>query len=519
MSVQLTSDPHDLRGANWHAMTVDEVTGALAADTARGLSAAEAAARHARYGPNALRSAPPTPWWNLLLGQFTDGLILVLLGAALLSLLIGEVEEAVFIAVLLVFNGVLGFWQERQAQRSLAAVQGLVVPRARVRRDGAVQQVPSDQLVPGDLVLLEAGDTVPADGRLVAAFRLAVAEAALTGEAVPVDKDTRPVGRDTALADRTGMAFTHTAITAGRAELVVTATGMDTEIGKLATLMSEVEPEPTPLQRQTSQLGHRLALIAGAAVLGLLVVGLVQGSPLHELVVGAIALAVAAIPEALPATVTVTLAVGMSRLAQRRAVVKRLHAVETLGSTSIICSDKTGTLTLNQMTVRTLVRGDEELSVDGQGYAPDGRIGTTDLDGRPTETRQLAAVMALCNDAVVRDGACIGDPTEGALVVLAGKAGIDVAGARQRFPRVGEVPFDSATKYMATFHEDRSGEQAGEVVICVKGAVESVLERVTHLADRRGDPVALDVKAFGDLAIDLYFPDEGWGATSPTTSA
>ncbi|GID95282.1 cation-translocating P-type ATPase [Amorphoplanes digitatis] len=492
MSVELEPDLRDMRGLSWHAMTVDEVAETLAADAGRGLSSAEVAARQARYGPNALKSAPPTPWWRTLLAQFTDGLILVLFGAAVLSLAIGEIEEAAFIAVLLVFNGLLGFWQERQAQKSLAAIQALVVQQARVRRDGAVQQIPADQIVPGDVVLLEAGDTVPADGRLVAAFRLAMAEAALTGEAVPVDKDSGPVGRDAALADRTDMAFTHTAVTAGRAEVLVTATGMDTEIGKLATLMSEVEAEPTPLQRQTAQLGRRLAIIAGFAVLGLLLIGLAQGQEFAELVVGAIALAVAAIPEALPATVTVTLAVGMSRLAKRRAVVKRLHAVETLGSTSVICSDKTGTLTLNQMTVRTLVRGDEEFSVDGQGYSLEGRIVATDFDGRPPELRRLAAAMALCNDSVIRDGACIGDPTEGALVVLAAKAGIDVDGARQRFPRVGEVPFDSTTKYMATIHEDRLRQHGDELVICVKGAVESVLERVDDIADHDGEPVALD---------------------------
>ncbi|SNY29770.1 cation-translocating P-type ATPase [Paractinoplanes atraurantiacus] len=482
----------EARGTEWHAMAVDEVERALTVDTGQGLSAAEVTARQARYGPNALSSAPPPPWWRLLLGQFTDGLILILFGAAVLSLVIGEIEEAVFIAVLLAFNGILGFWQERQAQQSLAAIEALVVPQARVRRDGGVHQIPADQIVPGDVVLLEAGDTVPADGRLAAAFRLAVAEAALTGEAVPVDKSIAPVGPDTGLADRTDMAFTHTAITAGRAELLVTATGMDTEIGKLATLMSEVESEPTPLQRQTAQLGHRLALIAGVAVVVLLIIGLAQGEEFQELIVGAIALAVAAIPEALPATVTVTLAVGMSRLAKRRAVVKRLHAVETLGSTSVICSDKTGTLTLNQMTVSSIVRGDEELTVSGQGYSPDGRIGGAHIDGRPPELRQLTAALALCNDAVIRDGACIGDPTEGALVVLAAKADIDVAGARQRFPRMGEVPFDSTTKYMATLHEDRSGGHPGEIVICVKGAVESVLERVDHVADRDGEPRPLD---------------------------
>jgi Ca2+-transporting ATPase len=477
---------------SWHALPIDEVSQQLAVDPERGLSAAEVTARQAEYGPNLLRSAPPPPWWKSLLSQFTDGLILVLIGAALLSLSIGSVEEAVFIGILLLFNGLLGFWQERQAQHSLAAIKALVVPQARVRRDGAVQQIPADELVPGDIVLLEAGDTVPADGRIAVAFRLAIAEAALTGEAVPVDKDPSPVGADTLLGDRTDMAFTHTAVTAGRGEVIVTATAMDTEIGKLARLMSEVEPEPTPLQRQTTQLGHRLAAIAGVAVLLLVLIGLARGLTLREMALGAVALAVAAIPEALPATVTVTLAVGMSHLAKRHAVVRRLHAVETLGSTSVICTDKTGTLTLNQMTVRTVVRDHEELAVEGQGYSTEGRITTADVDRGVPPLYQLGAVVTLCNDAVIRDGVCIGDPTEGALVVFGAKAGIGTDGARQRLARVAEIPFDSATKYMATFHEDTLHEHADEVLVCVKGAVESVLERVSRIADRDGQAQALD---------------------------
>src|SRR5262245_43367895 len=327
MSVDLRTDVEHC----WYAMTVEEVAEALEVDLSRGLPTAEVAARQERHGPNALRSAPPTPWWRLLLSQFTDGLIVVLMGAAVLSLAIGELEEAAFIAALLVFNGLLGFWQESRAQRSLAAIEALVVPHTRVRRDGTVHQVAATDLVPGDVVLLEAGDTVPADGRLAVAFRLAIAEAALTGEAVPVDKHTGPVAADTVLADRTGMAFNHPAVTEGRAEVIVTETGMATEIGKLAALIAEVEAEPTPLQRQTAILGRRLAVIAGIAVVVLFLIGLFRGSEIDELIVGSIALAVAAIPEALPATVTVTLAVGMSRLARRRAVVKRLHAVETLG--------------------------------------------------------------------------------------------------------------------------------------------------------------------------------------------
>jgi Ca2+-transporting ATPase len=487
MSTQTGTPVSGQDQALWHALSVDEVTGRLDVEVSAGLSAAEVAARQQRYGPNALQAEPSPPWWKLMLDQFTDGLILVLIGAAILSFAIGEIEEAVFIVVLLVFNGVLGFWQERQAQQSLAAIQAMVVPHARVRRGGVVSEVPADQLVPGDVLLLEAGDTVPADGRLVVAARLAVAEAALTGEAVPVDKGVAAVEAGTALADRTDMVFTQTAVTAGRAEVLVTAIGADSEIGKLAQLMAAVEPEPTPLQKQTAQLGRRLAMIAGVAVLLLIIIGLARGVAFHKLVVHAIALAVAAIPEALPATVTVTLAVGMSRLAKRQAVVKRLHAVETLGSTSVICSDKTGTLTLNQMTVHTVVRDGEQLAVHGEGYSFDGRIAASDIDRPLPEMRQLAAALALCNDAVIQDArTCIGDPTEGALVVLAAKAGVDVDGARTRFRRVAEVPFDSTTKYMATFHEDGGGEHPGQLLICAKGAVESVLERVDRIADRDG---------------------------------
>jgi Ca2+-transporting ATPase len=472
----------------WHALDVDAVVRRVDSDLQIGLTAADAATRLEARGPNALETAPPTPWWKLLVSQFTDGLILVLVGAGILSLVIGEVEEAAFIAVLLVFNGILGFWQERQAQQSLAGIQALVVPRARVRRDGVVTDIPAMQLVQGDVVLLEAGDTVPADARVVVAARVSVAEAALTGEAVPVPKDAAVLTAETVLADRSNMLYTQTAVTAGRAEGVIIATGMDTEIGKLARLMAEVSPEPTPLQEQTTKLGHRLALIAGLAVVLMAIIGFARGLALHQVVIEGVALAVAAIPEALPATVTVTLAVGMGRLAKRHAVVKRLHAVETLGSTSVICSDKTGTLTLNQMTVRSAIVGDDQLSVGGQGYRSEGLITTSDVDRGLPNLRQLAAVAALCNDAVIRNEECIGDPTEGALVVFASKAGVDVDGARRQFPRVAEVPFDSTTKYMATFHEDTSGTRPNEVLVCIKGAIESVLERVDRRADRDGTP-------------------------------
>ena len=441
MSVDL-NPTSPARTDRWYAMTVEEVARTLSVDPRAGLPPDEVAARQAaprcrtpcvrprrrRGGSCCWPSSPRVSSWCCWARRCCRWLI-------------GEIEEAVFIAVLLVFNGLLGFWQETKAQRSLAAIEAMVVPQTRVRRDGIMQQVPAEDLVPGDVVLLEAGDTVPADGRLVVAHRLAIAEAALTGEAVPVDKGTGAVPADTVLADRTGMAFTHTAVTAGRAELIVTGTGMATEIGKLATLMGEVEPEPTPLQRQTTKLGHRLAMIAGAAVVLLFTIGLIRGEDVEELIVGSIALAVAAIPEALPATVTVTLAIGMGRLARRRAVVKRLHAVETLGSTSVICSDKTGTLTLNQMTVRTgrARRG----GVHGRGAGLRGR-GTHHVArhrpgaARPAPARGRAACCATTRSSGTVPASAT--PPRGALLVLGAKAGIDVAGARQRLPRVGEMP-------------------------------------------------------------------------------
>ncbi len=475
------------RATAWHAMPRTEVLGAFDVDPAVGLTSAQVAERLQRYGLNRLREAPKEPRWHAFARQFQDVLILILLGAAAISALVSrEWETPLAIGVVVLFNAILGFVQESRAEASLAALRTMLVVTPAVRRDGAVRQVPAEQLVPGDIVLLEAGHYVPADGRLLEAVRLQVQESALTGEAEPVHKDVAAVHEPEApLADRTAMVFMNTVVTGGRGTFVVTGTGMDTEIGQIADLLRSAESERTPLQRQIDQLGRTLASIAGAVIAVVFVLGLIRGHGISDLFVEAVSLAVAAIPEGLPAVVAFTLAVGTTRLARRNAIVKRLASVETLGSTSQICTDKTGTLTLNQMTARVLYCQSRKFTISGEGYRAEGRILTT--DGEPVEPmRDLFVGMALCTDASVVDGRVVGDPTEGALVVLAEKGGVDVPEVRAALPRIAELPFDSEYKFMATFHR-WSTEDGREVVRCVvKGAPDVLGARSTRVLGRDG---------------------------------
>ena len=392
--------------------------------------------------------------------------------------------------MVLIINAVLGFAQEAKAETALATLKEMLVAVVRVRRDGQLVEVPTDDLVPGDIVSLEPGDRVPADGRLLVAAGLSIDEAALTGESAPVDKWTEAIvaepGVDLSLGDRSNLAYLNTTVTKGRAELLVTTTGMATEMGKVAGLLAEADPGPTPLERQLNQLTARLAMIACAAVALVFALEISQGVGFGDAALGAVALAVAAIPEGLPAVVTVTLAVGVSQMAKHNAIVRRLHSVETLGSTTVICSDKTGTLTLNQMTAREVVRGGQRIVVDGIGYRSEGGLHL--LDGSASPSLGLAReAAALCSDTSVRDGEVVGDPTEGALVVLAVKAGLDVEARRREWPRIGEVPFDSAAKYMATFHP-----VGDEVVGLVKGAPDRLLQRCRWVATADGAVLALD---------------------------
>jgi Ca2+-transporting ATPase len=350
-----------------HAAAAAVAAAELAVDPAVGLSGATAAARLAEYGANRLTEAPRRSPWLLLLDQFRNFLIVVLMVAAVLAGLVGDLKDTAVIAVVLVLNAVLGFVQEYRAERSMAALRRMLEARATVRRDGAVQQISAETLVPGDVVLLEAGERVPADGRLLAAPSLEIDESTLTGESTPVAKTADGVEAAAPLAERTSMAYMNTVVTRGRGDLLVTATGMGTELGALAGLLQAAPEETTPLQQQLAALGKRLALVGVAAVAVFFALGLARGESLADTVLSSVALAVAAIPEGLPAVVTVTLAVGVHQMAKRGAIVKRLASVETLGGTTVICSDKTGTLTLNQMTARAVVVAGTRYRVTGEG--------------------------------------------------------------------------------------------------------------------------------------------------------
>ena len=446
------------------------------ASSVHGLGDAEARQRLERFGPNQLRETPPRATWLKFSDQFKNFLVLVLVGAAALAGAIGDTKDAVVILAVILLNAGLGFYQEHRAEATLAALKQMLARHARVRRGGEVMQIYAEALVPGDIVLLEAGDRVPADARVLTAHNAEVAEAALTGESHAVGKHAGMLSPgEHGLAERLNMVFMNTVVTRGRIEALVTASGMQTEMGRISGLLEAAPDPPTPLQVQIDALGKSLAGIAGVVVTLIFGVGILRGDDLTQTVMTSIALAVAAIPEGLPAVVTVTLAIGMHRMAKNRAIVKKLSAVETLGSTTVICSDKTGTLTMNQMTARECFYRGRHFEVSGEGYAATGAITTKDGLALP-DFQPLLATAALCNESSVRDGKLIGDPTEGALLALVGKGASDsttrVASLLASSPRLAEIPFDSAHKFMATFHRD--GER---VRMHVKGAPDVLLAR------------------------------------------
>ncbi len=468
----------------WHTLSVEEALAAQASDLVAGLSQTEATSRLNCYGPNRLAEKPPRSAWYLLLSQFKSLLILVLMVAAILAATIGDLIDGAVILVVVIINALLGFYQEFQAEKSLAALKNMLALQAEVRRDGRTIELSADQLVPGDIVILEPGDKIPADGRIISCHTLEVDESALTGESVPVAKQHQAFELATLpLAERSNMLYMNNAVTRGRAKMLVTATGMDTEIGKLAGLLAEATDRDTPLQIQLDSLGKRLALIA-VAIIGLLfITALWRGEPLIETAFTAIALAVAAIPEGLPAVVTVTLALGMHRMARQRAIVKRLAAVETLGCTTVICTDKTGTLTVNQMTARSVFYKGQNYKVSGEGYELDGEISPTNDDD---DLADLLLPLALCNNSHLQDRQVVGDPMEGALLVLAAKGGIDKAQAVSQLPRIAEIPFDAEHKFMATFHQ-----QGDQVKVFIKGAPEVLLKLCNSVADNNGNSLPL----------------------------
>ena len=460
----------------WHALTVDEALAGLGSGP-HGLSSDEAARRLTQVGPNELEAAKRVSPWRLLLQQFQNVLIVILLAATGLSIALGHGLESLAIAVIVLLAVLLGFVQEYRAERAIESLRKLAAPTATVVRDGAERRVPAHEVVPGDLLVLRTGDRVPADARIVEAVNLEIEESALTGESVPVEKRAEPLPPgELAVGDRLNMAHAGTAATYGRGRAVVVATGMRTEFGKIARLLQTVETVRTPLQKNLDRVGAALARVALAVVLLVVVAGLARGLPLVEMVLFGIALAVAVVPEALPAVVTISLAIGVQKMARRNALIRRLPAVETLGSTSVICSDKTGTLTRDEMTVRRVFAAGEMLEVSGAGYQPVGEITRHGIKVElAPPLRSLLEAGCLASDATLRRGGggtagwhIAGDPTERALVVLAAKAGIDKAALDAAAPRVGEIPFSSESKRMTTLHRAADGSTTA----CAKGAPE-----------------------------------------------
>ncbi len=475
-----------------HSKPLPEIFRELGA-TADGLTNAEAAARLQSFGYNRLEAQKRVSPWMLLLEQFKNVLIITLLIATVISAFLGHGIEAIAITVIVLFAVVLGFIQEFRAEKAIEALKNMAAPTAKVLRSGKEQIIPASEIVPGDVFLLAAGDRIPADARLIQAMNLRIEEASLTGESLPSEKDHNAVLPENApLGDRTTMVFAGTSVSYGRGKAIAAATGMKTELGKIAKMLQHVETEKTPLQKNLDKVGAMLARVAIVIVLAIVALGIFRGQPFVEMLIFGIALAVAVVPEALPAVVTISLALGVQRMVKRHALMRRLPAVETLGSTTVICSDKTGTLTRDEMTVRSVLAADTLYSVSGTGYAPEGTIIPAEAGKEvPATLNALLDAGVLCNDAHLiknddGEGDIHGDPTEGALLVLARKAGIDQPQRNARFPRIEEVPFSSETKRMITLHAN-----GATTVAYAKGAPEAIIPDCAFI-QREGRTEPLD---------------------------
>jgi P-type Ca2+ transporter type 2C len=486
---------------DWYARPARDVTSSFAVDPAAGLTTAKAAELLAANGPNALPEEKPRPMWLRFLDEYRSYMQIVLLGAAVVSLVISEWSTAVLLFLLTLVNAVGGLRQEGKAESAMNALKSMMKATARVRRDGAESEIPAEQLVVGDIVLVAAGDQVPADGRIIEANALQIDESALTGESVPSAKDTEvpetaPSGGTPGPGDQTDMAFMNTPVTHGSGLLVVTGTGADTELGRIAGMLSATAREVPPLTRQLNILTVWITAAAGLTMIVMFAMGRARGQAWDALFVSAVSLAIAAIPEALPTVTQAILSVGSVNLAKRNAIVKELPSVETLAFTSAVNSDKTGTLTMNQMTVVEVLSATDRYTVSGTGYGLAGKV--HHAAGRSAGVEEAILPYVVASDARLVDGAVVGDPTEGAFLVLGHKAGLDTDGTRDRFPRLATLPFDPAYKLMATFHSavDASGHP---VVRCfVKGAAPAVTARVTG-ALAAGETVAWDDGLSGRL--------------------
>ncbi len=460
----------------WYRREAEDALSALKSGR-DGLAPPEAQKRLGRYGANELAEKKGVSPWSLFLQQFKSFLIIILLIAVVLSAVLGEVADAVIIGIIILFASGLGFFQEYRAERAMEALKRMAAPTASVRREGKEVEIPARELVPGDIIILRTGDRIAADARLIEAVNLKTGEAALTGESTPVEKEDSVIGGEAPVGDRCNMVYMGTAVIGGRGSAIVTATGMDTEFGQIASLLQEVKAERTPLEINLDRTGKWIAISALSLCFLLAGLGVLRGHELLEMLIWGIALAVAAVPEALPAVVAISLSLGVRRMAKRHALIRKLPAVETLGSTTFICSDKTGTLTQGKMTVRRIYADDSSINVSGVGYEPEGEFS---VGGEPVSVaaesalERLLLIGALCNDTALTASGRVwevsGDPTEGSLLVTAAKAGLWPEELNRRFPRIGEIPFSSERKRMTTVHRTPEGSVAYS-----KGAPELVL--------------------------------------------
>ncbi len=485
-----------LPSESWYEKSIEEIFRGLGTGH-DGLSSGEALRRLDEIGPNELRREALVSPIVLFLHQFKEFLIIILIIAAAVSIVLGETVDASVILIIVVLSTFLGFIQEFRASRALDALKRMAAPTTDVVRDGQEQDIPARDVVPGDIILLAVGDRAPADARVVEAYNLRIDESAFTGESEPVEKQTDPLPHGVPLAERTNMVYSGTTIIYGRGVAVVVATGMQSEYGKIAHLIQVADEEHTPLEERMEEIGRRLGLGALAVVAVVVVAGLLRGEALFEMFLWGISLAVAAVPEALPAIVTGALTLGVQRMVRRNAIVRRLPAVETLGSVTVVCSDKTGTLTRNEMTVRRLWVGGQDIEVTGVGYAPEGKLLREGQPiGRDPDVASLARVAVLCNDAhLLRDKEgrhyILGDPTEGALLVMAAKAGFEPEPVRIDYPRVEEVPFSSVRKRMTTIHQTPT--ETG--LVCMKGAPEVILQHCScYIVEGKPVPLSPDVR-------------------------
>jgi len=464
-----------------HYKEVDDLVKLLETDIKNGLTDKQAQLLQEKYGENTLIEKKKKTLIAMIVDQFKDFMILILIIAAIISIVMGDQLEGFVILGIVVLNAVLGTYQENKASNALSALKSLASPKAKVIRNGVVMTISSKEIVPGDRITLEAGDYIPADIRLIESVNLKIDESALTGESVAVEKDADVlVSREASLGDRINCGYMSTIVTYGRGQGIVTGIGMNTEIGHIADMLNESQESQTPLQQKLAQFGKMLGIICLLVCIIIFGLGVLRGDDVFEMFMTAVSLAVAAIPEGLPAVVTVVLAMGMQKMITRNAIMKRLSAVETLGSTSTICTDKTGTLTQNKMTVLKLNNGFDEWDVSGTGYGFEGKITCRDKTSEKLPDK-LLKIAVLCNDADVKEGKVIGDPTEGALIVLGAKGGAEKETLNQRYPRLKEFPFDSDRKLMSTLHK-----MDNKYIMLVKGAPDVILKR-SSMIDKNGE--------------------------------